>query len=148
MLTQPESGRNLTPNKKLNARQRALRVGAFIGIIIGGPAGWFAHNYIDNQSSPGILCGVAARTGDTLDSVKAQFSSRNYNPNVYTVFEMPADIARNPNNTPDFYVNGSMGLDGGDTVVLNGVSLGVCITKGGVPEVTPDGNLQAAQRKL
>jgi hypothetical protein len=35
----------------------------------------------------------------------------------------------------------------GDAVVLDDVPLGMCIAEGGVPEVSPTGDLQAAQKQ-
>jgi hypothetical protein len=126
-------------------RQRALRTGAAIGVVIGGVGGWVAARETASSPTHNTYCGVAAPAGATLDGIANKFGSHD---NVPMVFAMPENVVRTPANTPNYYVSGSEGLRAGDAVVLDDVPLGMCIAEGGVPEVSPTGDLQAAQNKL
>ena len=143
--SQTAISRDRTPDKRPNMRQRALRTGAAIGVVIGGVGGWVAARGTASSPSHNTYCAVAASTGNTLNGLASTLGSHDTVPKV---FAMPKNVLRTPENTPDYYVSGSEGLRAGDAVVFDDVPLEMCIAEGGVPEVTPDGNLQAAQRKL
>ena len=144
-----EHGMQLLPDTlaapKRATKKRQLTSGQKVGVaavgvlsaLTGGAMANAAHSRADadaiNQAQP--ACEVTVRNGEGPSAVQARVTEAgddvmHEHVEAWTVDGSGNAVKRTPQNTPNFMVNGSMGLQRGDKLRIDHVDPAVCIKVG------------------
>lgn len=123
-----------SPKTKLTRRGVAAVAG--LSMLATAGAANIANNALEgkriNDSQP--TCSIPVEYGDTITGIKAELKDLgdDVTSSRVEVVAVEDGHIRNVNDDPRFYVNGSMALKAGDSVVLPHVDPKVCVQAGGV----------------
>ena len=130
---------------RLTNRGKAVVLGGtlLVGALMGKAVDDKVDDYRANSAQP--VCEIPARQGDSIDRIERRIkvAGDDVRGEHVEVHAYEDGHVRNPNDDPTFFVNGSMALRAGDTVVIDNVEPNACVAAGGMSPIEQAPGIQA-----
>jgi hypothetical protein len=132
-LTRTKEKATLYGNRRL--KLAATVAGLGLALATGKVVESKVSDFADNRAQP--VCEVPVQRGDTISGIESRLKAagddvRGEKEEVWT--HGPNSRQRTPDTDPnDFYVNGQMGMQAGDTLKIEHVDPNACLEVGGFP---------------
>lgn len=111
--------------------KRVVAAGLITAGVLGGLAGSKIDDNLENRAETRAAamaepsCDVKVEAGDTLEGIHRKLGMAGDAGDSEQVL-MPDGTVRTPENTPRFFIDGSQGIEPGDTVRVSHVGSNVC----------------------